>query len=428
MKALISIAIGGICLLPSIKELKASSIESVTDAGGRIVTWSENPWFLENTSKVEYCIEVDKEFGLSKSAVRPLVRDAFKVWKNFFAETVPEEYKEILTPYNRIKVGTQTFVEEDCSDSSSIRFQFGFLTDEQQQVFQNPRQFIGAAVRTEYDTVELRSKGFVYIASLTGANAPYSNHIATDAYSDFDHPSKGSLALKVNLIHEIGHIFGLKHSSLPVMEAKVPHAMISKDIRKLLTAPMREATKIILWHFLNPMEITSLNTGNAKSSCEDNRNILTHKGKDFFGVSKKCHHVSITFSGSTTSLEVKQSNNNHDWEVLYQARTIGSGYQSKTLVSIVLPENQKVFSALEQDAEGNKQYFYSAENYYSHRKSSLSTNAGTGKPVILHATTGNLFGNFDMTGSIDNRVESLMYGFNWGSVANDKMKLLRKAL
>ncbi len=178
-------------------------------SGGEIYQDETNPWFLSNVGEVKYCVTTGASFSVPKDQVSALVKSSIDYWKGEFSRALLGMTK------GEFVLGTQTFTEVDCASSGSIdiRFQFGFetLSNDQKTFLQDPLKYIGVAVRTDYDTVQMRGKGFVFVASDTGANTYHNaGNLVTNAWQ-YPH------LLQYVLLHEIGHIFGLQHAGGGVM-------------------------------------------------------------------------------------------------------------------------------------------------------------------------------------------------------------------
>lgn len=179
-----------------------------SSGGGYIYEDQLNPWFLENTGVVPYCVEQDAAvFHLEPTRAREIVADTLAEWKRAFAAASNVSYAPgELEPYGQVRVATQTFVEGACDENTLLRFQLGTLTTEQQQHLQEPASVVASTVRTSYDLEALRGKGFIYVAADAGPLRPTSPGVV-------DHPwdrGDGALLARV-LLHELGHVFGLPH-------------------------------------------------------------------------------------------------------------------------------------------------------------------------------------------------------------------------
>lgn len=189
--------------------------EGARDSGGGDVYGDTlNPWFLENTKNVSYCIEVDSaKFGAPAVALDSIVELAIAQWQSAFAnarlnETVYKDADKNIEPYGMVRIATQNFKKEDCALSTMVRFQFGVLTQNQRrQCLLNPTQVIAETIRTAYDKANLRGRGFIYIAPESGPMRPRGLKMAKHPWSFHD-----GLILKRVLLHELGHLFGLSHS------------------------------------------------------------------------------------------------------------------------------------------------------------------------------------------------------------------------
>ncbi len=175
--------------------------------GGELIEDAQNPWFFSNTKEVKYCVLVDESnFGQNIGAVRKRIRMALDFWKLQFQHTVNISYGN-----NDYKLATQNFTEVPCNQAPALRFQFGVLTGEQMEKIRNPTQYVGLTIRTDYDKVNLRGNGFIYISP---QNGPLKlNLLNNETIQSEWKPwlaANGSLLLPV-LIHELGHIFGLSH-------------------------------------------------------------------------------------------------------------------------------------------------------------------------------------------------------------------------
>lgn len=176
--------------------------------GGELIEDARNPWFVKNTTEVRYCIWIDEaNFGQNIAAVRRRIQKALDFWKVQFQNTIDSSSG---VTYG---LATQTFTEVNCNQDPDIQFQFGMLSGEQMSRIGNPKHHIGLTVRTDYDKIHLKGKGFVYISPQEGPlQLDFLNKEGLSKEWKPWSQANGALLLPA-LIHEIGHIFGLGHDS-----------------------------------------------------------------------------------------------------------------------------------------------------------------------------------------------------------------------
>ncbi len=196
--------------------------------GGEVLQDAYNPWFIQNTSDVSYCVQIDPNaFHLPQNLAEMRVRQALDYWKDEFSRSVSMNVNGMP-----VQVATQSFHLVNCLAGADITFQLGWLTDSQKTQIGDPTHFVATTVRTYYDRVNLKGKGFIYVAADSGPLKPSSNQIAAMPWNLAD----GGLLYRV-LVHELGHVFGLVDSaSLPnslqgtgMMSGAYPEYMLNKQ-------------------------------------------------------------------------------------------------------------------------------------------------------------------------------------------------------
>lgn len=207
-------------------------------SGGDIYRDEKNPWFLRNVKTVQYCTIIDRKgISITEDAIQANIAAAIAYWKREFSG------KEVILDQNAIhtnksgvaKVGLQDFVEKPCDGREDLRFVVGAeaLTKDQRKYLKDVRRHMGMAVRTNYDLVNLRGRGFIFVGSDVGANrivGPFSERLW----------SKKNMMLGV-LAHEMGHVFGIPHTGTGLMAEtfaeKLTTALVTEALAKLDELP-----------------------------------------------------------------------------------------------------------------------------------------------------------------------------------------------
>ena len=144
---------------------------------------------------------------------------------------------------------------------------------------------IAAAVRTDYDPVNLRGKGFVYVSPERGRLAPGLPGLIPERWSD----EKG-LFEKV-LIHEIGHVFGIKHLDRTIMDYEYVESVVSID---------KQFTKMVP----PTMSFFSFTGHERIIHCRDQEPRLTFEQWHALGLSKNDLCAQFVISDQDWNLEV----------------------------------------------------------------------------------------------------------------------------
>jgi hypothetical protein len=175
-----------------------------SSGGGGLLKDEVNPWFLNNTPRVSYCIVMDqKNFGASESMARRHVTRAIQYWQQQFSHALLSK----LAKFGKLQIASQRFFETDCQSDPDIIFQFGVLDQKQKKFLRKPSEYAAITVRTNYDEVTLRGRGFIYVSPSSGPLAYNHEGVGEDAWRI----QNGHL-LYLTLVHELGHVFGLQHN------------------------------------------------------------------------------------------------------------------------------------------------------------------------------------------------------------------------
>lgn len=175
-----------------------------SSGGGGMFKDANNPWFVQNTGTVHYCISIDgNQASLNEEQVDKAFRNAVAYWKREFSYT--------NFAVADIKISTQTFVRKACSSSPNesidLVVQVGYLTDEQKKEIKSHANYASLAVRTDYDSANLRARGFIYVAPEKSLTTMHGYELTENPWSGQNH-----ILLYWTLVHEMGHVFGLPHT------------------------------------------------------------------------------------------------------------------------------------------------------------------------------------------------------------------------
>jgi hypothetical protein len=181
-----------------------------------------NPWFIENTKQVVYCILMDEEnFSRPKSDVENAIKDSFLFWKNEIDKTAKAAKGLASFSY-----GEMEFIKEkNCSKNADIVFYIGYntLTSSLKKGLVNPLNIISTTMQTEYNVKTLKGRGIIYIASDRGEHR-FKNpgHLA-------DYPWAHQSLLELTLVHEVAKVFGLNNVDHPIAKANFVSRLLDED-------------------------------------------------------------------------------------------------------------------------------------------------------------------------------------------------------
>lgn len=304
-------------ILPSLATAGSGWIST----GGELFRFDRNPWFLKNVETVNYCIQLDEAtVSADLTIIEKSIEEAIAFWKAEFEKGQAKDQKGMAL------LGTQNFIyHRSCPQKVDLVFKLGYgaLNKEEIEFLEDPKKYIGVTVRTsEYDKVNMRASGFIYISSDKGSNAYHNpGHLISQAWQN-------EALLKYALIHEMGHVFGISHSGAGLMSEvfmdQLLHKSLSKHyIKQGVTSYMHPAKNMRICSF----------TGFYNTS--------------FFNVSKqaKCLQLSETEAFKYDIFEV-----NGEGEIgkkLGRAHFVASNFKdfsAKPITLIHLPPEQQVFS------------------------------------------------------------------------------------
>ena len=190
--------------------------------GGDLLQDQDNAWFIGNET-VEYCIERGDDFPLNFEELRNLVTESLHDWVNFFSaygidQRVLGRPGTLggLFPNGQIYSLSLKFKQvEHCNAlRQQVRFLFGTTTAIIDQFRLQKGDALGFAIRPAYNHDTYRNGGFIWIPGIE----------TQAALNWLDHP----LLLKHLLLHELGHLFGMRHDSVYVMSSTISAELINR--------------------------------------------------------------------------------------------------------------------------------------------------------------------------------------------------------
>lgn len=309
-----------------------------TSGGGELIRDAHNPWFLSNTKEVKYCIKInEKDFGQNKSFVRLNIFKALDFWKMQLNELT---YVGNSSGF-KFTLGTQNFYEVNCDQNPDITFQFAELTKEQEEKLGDLSKTIAVSVRTDYDLVNLKGKGFVYFnKDAQFAELPWTR-------------TEGSRVLPI-LIHELGHIFGIQHTNdIHMMTETYPEELIDSRNNNwvdAMTTHMSQGENYKQEHLFTYHQSYLMMYSCMSSTPIPKPITIAVKQSEifstFFGRNAKDNCMSNYIIGQTFKFYSGHDKNELIGEAQLRMEDLSTVYgllKAKTIVSFWLPAEQMVF-------------------------------------------------------------------------------------
>jgi hypothetical protein len=160
----------------------------------------DNVWFLGD-EPVRYCIKLAPSYPLAFAEAQSMTQRSLQAWQQFFRQYDIGQAKPADPTLQKLQLHMSLqFVEVDCQNGAELEIYFG-LENENIRLYRemNESDGLGLALRRSYDHKEHRQHGYIWIQKFT-SDPRRIEHI---------------------LLHELGHVFGMKHDTVFVMDRRV---------------------------------------------------------------------------------------------------------------------------------------------------------------------------------------------------------------
>lgn len=196
---------------PNAIEATGFGVES-GEKGNGAETWidvNNSAWFTNSTLWPRACYQVDPGFGVSRETIAKAVNEAEHAWWNYVHSKQIEVSIRMLNSWNIV----------ECYGDEDIVYYFGSKPQEVQDALSKFTRPVAFAYRTEVDVAAGKSRGFIWVApqgALTTGSAVYPDW--SQRYN-----------LTGILMHELGHVYGVDHVSLTIMDERVADFLSMND-------------------------------------------------------------------------------------------------------------------------------------------------------------------------------------------------------
>ena len=190
-------------------------------SGGDTNLFKDNAWFLGPSEPVPYCIWKESSYNFSYNSLFNIVEESFRNWKSFFNKygitNQNLTFQKVGRPHNPFdfekKLNLNFRNEGICSSDKNLptglMFIFGKTENPHIKMFNKygTENALGFAIRNKiYNHKSYKNPGYIWFSD------------------SFQNKEK----LKHMVLHELGHVLGMDHDSVFVMDSEVA-AYLNKE-------------------------------------------------------------------------------------------------------------------------------------------------------------------------------------------------------
>ncbi|MEE2744414.1 MAG: hypothetical protein VYD54_10925 [Bdellovibrionota bacterium] len=173
-------------------------------SGGDTALFKDNVWFLKTKDSVPYCIWRSADYHFSYEELSSLVKESFRDWKVFFDKYGISQKRIPLRSHELMALDFQNIgaCSSDKELPTGLMFVFGKTDNPHIKMYNQygTENALGFAIRNKfYNHKTYQNPGYVWLSN------------------SFKEKEK----LKHMLLHELGHVFGMEHDSVFVMNTDV---------------------------------------------------------------------------------------------------------------------------------------------------------------------------------------------------------------
>lgn len=269
-----------------------------------------------------------------------MIQKSVTYWRTEFSQVqisqLPGPLNQSLPKFQVIP--EQWIFQERCDDETDIRFQFGVLSENQKKMMDDPRDYLGIAVRTHYDRQAMKAKGFVYFSPASGPLKFNADTLHADPWQ----LGSGHL-LSTAIVHELGHVFGISDdptSFFEIMSERFFEFSFAKDAAENYELFVAENGPPKFGSFSESMHILETWCG------------LKLETVEFFALSSRSQCMNSKIVGGVLRLQVSDSFES-EWHDLGSIKLIDQSQNAEYVpfLSVWFPKEQKVF---EFESEGEE--------------------------------------------------------------------------